>query len=325
MTRRGRWSVRLAVVLLPLLAYALWSPGLDRKDGRNDRQRNAAWLAHGWLGDDGWFARNHRDPSRFRDPAAIRMLVERLRTHHVVDLFPHLCPLAGESPADHDAVQTERFLDATPGLRVMPWVGGVFERHVLPDDAVFRRHLAQNVRRLLDQHPRLAGVHLNVEPWPSGHQGMLRLLEDLSAALPPGRLLSVAAYPPPTRWQSDLEIHWTPSYLREVARRSDQVAVMMYDTGIPLAKPYEALMARWTREVLRDAAPTPVLLGVPTYDDSDKPWHRPWVENLPVALRGIHRGLGERTPTAFQGIALYAEWETDQGEWRWWREHFQAR
>lgn len=105
---------------------------------------------------------------------------------------------------------------------------------------------------------------------------MLRLLDDLRAALPPGRALSVAAYPPPTLWQSDLEIHWTPSYLREVARRSDQVAVMMYDTGIPLAKPYEALMARWTREVLRDAAPTPVLLGPPTYDDADKPWHRPW-------------------------------------------------
>lgn len=119
-------------------------------------------------------------------------------------------------------------------------------------------------------------MHLNVEPWPSGHPGMLRLLDDLRAALPPGRALSVAAYPPPTLWQSDLEIHWTPSYLREVARRSDQVAVMMYDTGIPLAKPYEALMARWTREVLRDAAPTPVLLGLPTYDDADKPWHRPW-------------------------------------------------
>jgi hypothetical protein len=108
------------------------------------------------------------------------------------------------------------------------------------------------------------------------------------------------------------------------ARRADQVAVMMYDTGIPLAKPYEALMARWTAEVLRDAAPTPVLLGVPTYDDADKPWHRPWVENLPVALRGVHRGLGERAPANLQGVAVYAEWETDAAEWRWLRGHFLA-
>lgn len=325
MSRRARWLVRLAVVLLPLLAYALWSPGDDRTDGRHDRGRNGAWLAHGWLGDDRWFERNHRDRARFRAPAAIGTLVERLRAHHITDLFPHLCPLAGEGPAAQDPAQVERFLDATDGMRVMPWVGGVFERHVFPDDPVFRQHLAANLRRLLEQHPRLAGVHLNVEPWPSGHAGMLRLLEELRAALPPGRVLSVAAYPPPTRWQSDLEIHWTPAYTREVARRCDQLAVMMYDTGIPLAKPYEALMARWTRELLRDAAPTPVLLGVPTYEDADKPWHRPWVENLATALRGVHAGLGERAPADYQGVALYAEWETDAAEWAWLRGHFLAR
>jgi hypothetical protein len=325
MSRRARWIVRLAALLLPLLAYALWSPGVDRTDGRHDRRRNGAWLAHGWLGDDAWFTRNGRDRARFRDPAAVAALVDRLRANHIVDLFPHLCPVAGEAPAPNDAAQTERLLDASAGLRVIPWIGGVFERHVFPDDAVFRRHFAGHVRALLDRHPRLAGVQLNVEPWPSGHAGMLQLLDEIRAALPPGRVLSVAAYPPPTRWQSDLEVHWTPSYLRAVARRVDQVAVMMYDTAIPLAKPYESLMARWTREVLRDAAPTPVLLGVPTYDDADKPWHRPWAENLPVALRGLHRGLGERAPAAFQGVAVYAEWETDVGEWRWLREHFLAR
>ncbi len=325
MTSRGRWRVRLAVILLPLLFYTLWSPGLDRTDGRHDRRRNAVWLSHGWLGDDGWFARNPRDPSRFREPAAIGALVARLRAHHVTDLYPHLCPAAGNGPAPHDPAQTERFLDAAAGMRVMPWVGGVFERHIFPDDAVFRRQFARSLRSLLDRHPRLAGVHLNVEPWPSGNPWMLRLLEAIRAELPPGRVLSVAAYPPPTWWQADREIHWDPPYLREVARRVDQVAVMMYDTGIPLAKPYESLMARWTAEVLRDAAPTAVLLGVPTYEDADKPWHRPWVENLPVALRSIHRGLGARAPANLQGVAVYAEWETDAAEWRWLRGHFLAQ
>lgn len=313
-----------AMALLLCLAYSLWTPGTDRTDGRHDRRRNAVWMAHGWMGADVWFTRNHRDPRRYRDPAAVLALAARMRTHHVTDLYPHLCPMEGDTLPPHDAAQTERLLDATDGMRVMPWVGGVFERQVFPDEDVYRRHMARGIRRLLDEHPRLAGVHLNVEPWPSGHAGMLRLLDEIRAALPPGRVLSVAAYPPPTRWQSDLEIHWTPEYFREVARRSDQVAVMMYDTGLRFAKPYEALMAGWTREVLHDAAPTPVLLGLPAYDDADKPWHRPDVENLRTSLRGVHAGIGERAPSNLQGVALYSEWEMTDDEWRWLDGHFLA-
>lgn len=324
--RVARWPF-LAAAAAPLVAcvaYALWTPGLDRTDGAHDRRRNGVWMAHGWMGADAWFARNHRDARRFREPAAIAAMVARLRAHHVTDLYPHLCPMEGDALPPHDAAQTERLLDATDGLRVMPWVGGVFERQVFPDEETYRRHMARGIRELLEAHPRLAGVHVNVEPWPSGHPGMLRLLEAIRAALPPGRVLSVAAYPPPTRWQNDLEVHWTPAYFRAVAQRSDQVAVMMYDTSLRLAKPYEALMARWTREVLREAAPTPVLLGLPAYDDADKAWHRPDVENLRVALRGVHRGLGDRAPSNHQGVALYAEWEMDADEWRWLRGHFLA-
>lgn len=325
--RIARWPfLALAGVVIALcVAYALWTPGADRTDGRHDRGRNGVWLGHGWIGADVWFTRNGRDPRRFRDPSAVVALAARLRAHGVTELYPHLCPMEGDSLPPHDEEQTERLLDATEGMRVMPWVGGVFERQVFPDEEVYRRHMARGVRELLDRHPGLAGVHLNVEPWPSGHAGMLRLLEAIRAALPPGRVLSVAAYPPPTAWQNSMEVHWTPAYFRAVAQRSDQVAVMMYDTGIRFAKPYEHLMARWTREVLRDAAPTPVLLGLPAYDDADKPWHRPDVESLRVALRGVHRGLGERAPANLQGVALYSEWEMTDDEWRWLDGHFLAR
>ena len=67
-----------------------------------------------------------------------------------------------------------------------------------------------------------------------------------------------------------------------------------------------------------------MLLGVPTYDDAGVGYHLPSVEHLPNALLGIHAGLsGYRTPPDhYQGVAIYCEWETDDAEWQYWREHF---
>lgn len=313
----------LAAFVAAAVAYLAWPAGRVVTDGRHDRGRNALWLQHGWLGDDAWFARNHRDPSRFRSPEAVRRLAVQLRAHGVTDVFPHLCPVGDDGgPAAVDDAQVERFLDGTAGLRVMPWVGGVFERHVFPDDPAFRRRFAARVRALLDAHPRLAGVHLNVEPWPSGHAGMLALLAAVRAQLPPGAVLSVAGYPPPTRWQPDLEIHWEPAYMARVARESDQLAVMMYDTGIVIPKAYESLMARWTRDELGATRGRALLLGLPAYTDAGVGWHHPWVENLAHALRGVHAGLPDVLPPQYQGVALYAEWELDDAEWQTLRAEF---
>ena len=49
-------------------------------------------------------------------------------------------------------------------------------------------------------------------------------------------VLSVAAYPPPTKWHRFPDVHWHGSYMHKVADRCDQLAVMMYDTAIPLEK-----------------------------------------------------------------------------------------
>lgn len=85
----------------------------------------------------------------------------------------------------------------------------------------------------------------------------------------PGRILSIAAYPPPTWWHPFPDVHWDESYFRQVASRCDQLAVMMYDAGQRIPKTYQKLMADWTVEVLNWSETRPVLLGVPTYDDAE--------------------------------------------------------
>jgi hypothetical protein len=309
------------------VAYAFWRPGLRIEDGRHDLLRNGAWMQHGWLGDDGWFERNHKQTLRdqFHSSEHIAEVATLLRSHHVRDVFPHLCPSSksGEiAPAD-DA-QVERFLDGFADFRVMPWIGGVYDESAQVHDANWRASFVRSAAELLERHPRLVGVHLNIEPCPSGDRDYLALLDALRNALPQGKLLSVAAYPPPTVFQPSSEVHWDEDYFREVARRSDQLAVMLYDTSLRSPKLYRRLMESWTVEVLRWSGATPVLLGLPAYDD-DVGYHVPEVENIDVALSGIHAGLGEREPwpSNYQGVAVYAEWTMDPLKWQSLRRDFE--
>lgn len=322
-----RSTVRLLLVILTLIAiaYGSWSPGEKVEDGRHDLGSNGMWLQHGWLGDDDWFARHTRDPERFRDADALRELAKTLSEHNVGDVFPHLCPSTrGGGIAPVDDAQAELLLSELRGFRVLPWVGGVLDVHVFPESAYWRRAFTQSIVELLVRHPGFAGVHLNMEPMPSGNEYFLRLLEEIKAALPPGKLLSVAAFPPPTIWHRYPNVHWDEEYFAAVSQRADQVVVMMYDTGIRVPKLYQSLMASWTRKVLDWPANTQVLLGVPVYDDEGVGYHFPSVENLRGALLGIHAGLSRyaELPSNYQGIAIYCEWEMDDKEWDYLSRHF---
>jgi hypothetical protein len=276
-------------------------------------------LAHGWLGGDAWFTENQKEAQKpsYRSDAALSALASRLAKHGISDVFPHLCPADGLGDLPPvDAMAVERFLDALPGVRVWPWVGGTLEV-ADPENAAWRSRFTANVRRLLEAHPRLAGIQLNIEPLPDGSPGYLVLLEELRAALPPGRRLSIAAYPPPTRWQNSMQVHWSESYFRAVAQRSDHLAVMAYDTGIRIPKIYRKLMHDWTREILLWSEGRPVLIGIPAYDDAHTDYHNPDVENLQHSLAGMQAGLDSfaTLPENYRGIAVYCDWEMDGAKW----------
>ena len=108
-----------------------------------------------------------------------------------------------------------------------------------------------------------------------------------------------------------------------MARRSDQLVVMMYDTAIKWPKFYEKLMSDWTMEILAWAEGKPVLLGLAAYHDAGVGYHDPATENLAHGLSGIHAGLQRAgVPANYQGAALYSHWEMDAEEWPLWRERF---
>ena len=317
----------IALLLFFLLGYVLWSSGLDVKDGRHDIGCNGIWIQHGWLGDDSWFVQNQKEDkiSYFRNIAKILELASQLHKHHITDIFPHLCPTLknGRIPSvDHR--QTELFLKKFEGFRVMPWVGGVLNKHVFPGDPKWRRNFRESILDLFRTHPGFRGIHINIEPWPSGNRDLLVLLEEIRRVMPQNKILSIAAFPPPTFWQPTKGTHWDESYFRRIAEHADQMVVMMYDTSIKYKKFYQHLMKSWTVEALNWSEGIDVLLGVPAYHDKGVGYHDPDVENLQNALSGIHAGLSifKKIPSNYQGISLYCEWEMNESKWQYLREHF---
>lgn len=315
---------RLAIIAtllgVVLLGYLIWSPGERYNDGRHDLRQNGIWIQHGWIGDDLWFAKHNKEQKKpqFRQQKQLTAFAQKLKKHHITDVFPHLAP-ANSSGAllSPDHKQLARLLDTMPEVRVMPWIGGVYKKHVHPDLKRWRRRFIADVVALLSKHPRLAGVHLNVEPWPSGEADMLRFLDELKAAMPTDKRLSVAAYPPPVPIVGNLKVHWTPAYISQVARRVDHMAFMNYDSGLKLQKLYIALMSRWTKQILDATAGTEVLLGLPVYDDAGMAWHDPRVENLTTGLAGTQEGLSHYSspPKHYRGVSIYSDWEMDASEW----------
>ncbi|MEI7928644.1 MAG: glycosyl hydrolase family 18 protein [Verrucomicrobiales bacterium] len=307
-------------------AYLLWSPGQRIHDGRHDLRTNGIWIGHGWLGDDSWFLDNGKDKTLFRDDQKMKELAVKLANHGVKYVFPHVCPSDPSGKiAPVDPVQTERFLDHFADFQVVAWIGGVLDVQCSPESPKWRSNFVSSVVDLLQTHPRLGGVQLNIEPMPTGNADFLTLLEDLRKAMPAGKIISIAAYPPPTHWHRFPDVHWEEAYFREVARRADQMVPMMYDTSIRLPKIYQSLMSTWTSEVLDWSGSTQVLLGVPAYGDPGVGYHSPDVENLQNALLGIHAALCKQKelPKHYAGVAIYCEWEMDSRKWSDFRNEFE--
>ena len=190
------------------------------RDGRHDLGKNGIWIQHSWLGHDEWFSENNRDSTKFRNDLAIKNLAKLMKQHRITYIFPHLCPCKSNGMIDQvNSAQVERFLDHFDDFQVIPWIGGVLHNHCSPDSAAWRDNFIKSTLSLLEKHPRLAGVQVNIEPLPSGNPYFLKLLEELKAALPAEKTLSVAAYPPPTRWNPFPEVHWDEDYFRQVASR----------------------------------------------------------------------------------------------------------
>jgi hypothetical protein len=297
--------------------YVAFGPAGDLAAHPFNQDRNAAWLAHHWL------ERDHTE-------AEVETLLAQLSSHGVLYVFPHLIPFngAGRLPL-HSREQMRRFIETSrrvaPGLRVLPWVGGLrvgYRRTRAGTldlaDLGQRQRIVAECRGLVDEG--FDGIHLNIEPVDNGNVAFLALLRALKTAVGPDRMLSLSATriaPAPLPFAPNFV--WTTDYLIRVASVADQVVLMTYDTGLPTPMLYRRYLtyaaSSATRALLESRSRARVLVGVPTYDGTGL-MHRAGVENLGHALPGVIAGLrGLGAGGTFEGVAIYAEWTTDAQEW----------
>ena len=322
-----RLTLRVLLGLFVLAAagylYLAYAPAGDTTAHPFNQDRNAVWLEHRWL-------------ETAQPPEKVDALMRDLDSHGIAYAYPHLIPFngAGRLPV-HSREEMRNFLASArrlaPRLKVLPWVGGlrVGYRRQRPGtvdlaDIGQRQRIVAECRGLMDEG--FDGVHLNIEPVPDGDVEFLSLLRALRTAIGGGILSLSATRPGPFALPFAPNFLWSPDYYVRVAAEADQLVVMAYDTALPTPSLYRRYLSYAASSMTKNLAPSGrarLLIGIPTYDGSGL-MHRADVESPENALAGVVAGLrGVGEGGTFEGVALYAEWTTDEAEWatyeRLWR------
>lgn len=309
------------------LVYFSLAPAGDAAPHPFNHNRNAVWLEHRWL-------------ERVHTEAEMEALLSGLARRGMVYVYPHLIPFNddGRLPL-HSREQMRGFLAVArrvaPEMKVLPWVGGLrvgYKRHrpgtISLGDLGQRQRIVAECRGLVDEG--FDGIHLNVEPVDDGNVDFLALVRALRTAVGPGRLLSLSATRPgPFGLSLAPNFVWSPGYYARVAAVADQIVIMAYDTALPTPSLYRRYVRWATRSVAgaldASGSDARVLMGIPTYEPFGF-MHRRGVETPENALVGVVAGLrGLGAGGTFEGVALYAEWTTDESEWRAYERYWRNR
>lgn len=334
-SRWGGWSWRRRVSLAALLVFGLVlltaSAGAvalrlefagDPAAEARTRGRDAVWLGHAWV--DGR-----------KTDADVAVLATTLAGTGIKDLYVHTGPFEndGSLPAElHPRAQW--FVDAVhrelPGIRVQSWLGQLvapeFDGLQL-DEPATRDRITNSTTKVLDLG--FDGIHLDLEPVRSGTPGFLTLLDQVRGVTSSrSTLLSVSAPqidPLPGLHSIGTTFFnhgkwWAQSYFAEVTHRVDQVALMSYDTSMPLGSLYGGYVAQQTTLAL-EVTPTNVdlLMGLPAFWADDR-GHHGAAETVANAVRGIRLGLTREAPARQTfGVALYVDYAATPNDWATYR------
>ncbi len=329
------WRVALAVVASLVLIVALaaeigwWrlTATATAYDGAHfNRGRNATWVAHTWVGDE----------HSAGDYAALAAQLEREQITYV---FAHVGPLDGDGSIPAERYPFARqFADALhaddPGVMILAWMGQINRMGAQPGGSQIDISLSETRQRIADTAAIFTntldfdGAHLDIEPILNNDNHFLDLLDATRASMLPGKMLSIATpnWVPVARASEifdDLTRHpdnwWTTYYFQAVSHHVDQIVVMLYNTSMPTAPLYEALVQQETANVLRDVrlagANTAVIIGIPTYTGDSRIFHAA-AENMRTGLTGVVNGLNSGgVGAAFDGVAIYPKWLTTDADW----------
>ncbi|WP_433254261.1 hypothetical protein ACQPYK_12260 [Streptosporangium sp. CA-135522] len=274
---------------------------------------DALWLGHAWV--DGR-----------KDAADVKDLAARLRKTGVKDVYVHAGPFDGDGalPAAKYP-EAKNFLKwwhaELPKVRVSAWLGQKVDGVLDLDDPAARQRVLDGVSQIVALG--FDGVHYNFEPVGSGDGDFLDLLTR-TRAIVGDRLVSTSTpqiepFPltrPAVRAVIGHDKYWSPDYFREVVARTDQVAIMTYDSFLPSELLYGGYVVRQATLALELVPPEKTLLiGAPAYHDHGVAWSDA-AESVKTAAEGARLALTSHgKPRERFGLALYVDFAATAEDW----------
>lgn len=323
-TRRGlRRLLWFAAILAVLFCVDYWAYPYGTKPvgGQFNRGENGLWLRYTW-----YFGEKSADEWR--------TLPAKLKERQIRSAWFHVRAIGKTGKLNfHKQTQAQKLTawlhQSAPDVKTMAWVYVGNRRGQGEVDLANATVRAEMVKEAvwLTQVCGFDGVQWDYEICDDNDPHFLSLLRETRAALPSGKILSVATpmwLPPPvSRWG------WSENYFSQVAALCDEIAVMCYDSGFLTPRSYVWIAAQQpphiTQAVAKGNPNCRVIVGIPTYGKGLFS-HNPRAENIGLALRGIRQGLAnpQTNLSVFAGLAPFADYTTEADEWQTWQEFWLA-
>jgi hypothetical protein len=257
-------------------------------------------------------------------PAARAQLAARIRASGVADVYVPAGTFGasgGLTPAAGTASFVSWFRRTFPHVQVCAWLTGTVGRgHLDLDNGATQQALVASARSRL--RAGFTGISYDLAPVASGDAGLLAVLDQTRALHPAVLSVDTPKLEPltgmglPAALVMRHPVFWTSAYLGQVASRVSQVAVLGFDTGMPLSSWYSGYVKRETSVALH-AVPASVglVIAAPANGSSD--------ESVAATIHGARVALtatGRRQ--ALFGVGLYtagtataSDWAAYQADW----------
>jgi hypothetical protein len=285
----------------------------------------------------------------------IKIYANTLRLNHIKYIYVFSGPFGknGHLPAYAFSATAKRsvrlFKKFNPELIVLPWIGGIQNKTVFLQDSTWVRNALNDTKRLVSIL-QVEGVHIDFEHiLPqynyidsglvkngsddlSSYPGNVnRFHQKLRRALPSSFISAVVlATSPGTRpWKSKTPI----SALSELSKYVNQIDFLYYDTSINDLPTFQANCDDLTDDIAKlksqkDGSKVSYLIALGTFQNPSsnlQSFRNMDIENLPSSLSVIKRSLSRKhqSDQLIDGIALFCDWQTDEDEWKAFREGWQ--
>lgn len=304
-------TIFLLFVFCWIFVFGIYS---SQKGSFFNKGHNAVWIGHEWVGEA-------------KTDAEIAVLVNTLNNYQFDTVFVHSGPLESDGTIKPETYKysvnfIEKAKKFDPGIKYQAWLGQIRNKIDLSDKDV--RHNVVKQAMIMSQLVGFDGIHFDIEPVWDEDLDFINLLKETRETLPQGKTISVAMaefIPSSSIWMfknfHDFENYNTQVNYSNVAKYSDQIVVMAYDTGIKHGWLYRWLVREQTVWLSNLVEGKELFIGIPAYDEV-KEGFDPEVENVENGLKGIVSGLNNirSEEENFAGVAIYPYWEIDDTEWK---------